>query len=309
MIDAIEDELRAALADRAREVPAEARQRIRRADYRPRTRTVRPRMALGGVAVVAASSGAVIALVGLGSSTAPAFAGWSATPTQPASGQTGTALERCSSQLSNTGGSQGIPAAGWQPVLTDTRGPFTAMILHNGGASATCFAGPSFTTIQANSAPGNASEHTVSGSASGSGSGIGSSSLATGVMGLGGHLSGPISQAAEAHLTTSSGQPYTFLQGQVATDVSALTLVRSDGTDVQATVADGSFVAWWPGGTSATSAQLTSPSGTSTQQLSFTMPPQPPCPGGISCSSESAGSSPAEASSGEAGGKAERSAK
>ncbi len=304
MIDALEDELRAALAERAREIPAEARQRIRTVDCHPRTRALGPRMALGGVAVVAASTGAVVALVGLGSSTAPAFAGWSATPTQPASGQTGTARERCASQLSSTGGSQGIPATGWQPVLTDTRGPFTAMILRNGGANATCFTGPSFTTLQANSAPGGPSEHTMSGSASGSASGSGSTSSAIGVMGLGGRPSGPISQASEAHLTTNAGQAYTFLQGQVATDVSALTLVRSDGSEVQATVADGSFVAWWPGSTDANSAQLASPSGTSTQQLSFTMLPQPPCPAGTACSSGSGGATP-----GEAHGNVERSVK
>lgn len=93
-----------------------------------------------------------------------------------------------------------------------------------------CASGP---TIQANSAPGGASEHTMSGSASGSGSDSGSSSTAIGVVGLGGPPSGPIFQASEAHLTTNAGQLYTFLQGQVAGDVSAVTLVRSDGTDVR----------------------------------------------------------------------------
>ena len=94
-------------------------------------------------------------------------------------------------------------------------------------------------------------------------------------MGLGGPGSGPISHATESQLTTNGGQPYTFLQGQVAAGVTGVTLVLSDGSNVQATVADGSLVAWWPGTATATSAQLASASGTTTQQL-VVSPVSPP---------------------------------
>jgi hypothetical protein len=55
--------------------------------------------------------------------------------------------------------------------------------------------------------------------------------------------SGPITQAAQSQLTTSGGQPYTFVQGQVAAHMTGVTLALSNGANVQATVADGSFVA------------------------------------------------------------------
>jgi hypothetical protein len=96
-------------------------------------------------------------------------------------------------------------------------------------------------------------------------------------MGLGGIGAGPIGSASQAHLTTSGGQPYTFVQGQVIPGVTGVTLVRPDGSNVQATVADGSFVAWWPGSADATSAQVASAAGVTTQQLTFTAPPVGPC--------------------------------
>jgi hypothetical protein len=149
------------------------------------------------------------------------------------------------------------------------------MILHSGSASATCFNGPSFTTVAANNtqSSGGASEHVLSGSTNTGGPG----SSSTSVMGLGVGGSGPIGGATQSHLVVSGGQPYTFVQGQAVPGVTAVTLARSDGDEVQATVADGSFAAWWPGSADATSAQVTSASGVTTQQLTFTTPPMGPC--------------------------------
>jgi len=65
----------------------------------------------------------------------------------------------------------------------------------------------------------------------------------------------------------SGQQPYTFVQGQVAAGVTGVTLVLSDRSNVQATMAGGSFVAWWPGSAGATSAQIASSAGVATQQL------------------------------------------
>jgi hypothetical protein len=72
------------------------------------------------------------------------------------------------------------------------------------------------------------------------------------------------------HLTTKGGQPYTIVQGEVQAGVTAATLVLSDGSDVKATVADGSLVAWWPGSAHTTAAHVTTGSATTTQQLTFT---------------------------------------
>src|SRR5271165_705253 len=58
---------------------------------------------------------------------------------------------------------------------------------------------------------------------------------------------GPIGSATQSHLAMSGQQPYTFVQGQVAAGVTGVTLVLSDRSNVQATMAGGSFVAWWPG--------------------------------------------------------------
>jgi hypothetical protein len=275
MTEGLETQLRAALAERAQDVPAEARERLRRIDYRPRSRALRPRVALATGAGLAATGGAVVALVGLSAGSTPAFAGWTATPTPPASGQTAGAQEHCTSQLAGAAGARSnIPATGWQRVLTDTRGPFTLMILHSASASATCFNGPSFTTVAVNNTQSSSggSEHVVSGSSTGTGA-----QGSTSVMGLGGNGSGPIGTATQSHLLTSGGQPYTFVQGQVVTGVTDVTLARSDGSDVQATVADGSFAAWWPGSADATSAQVAGATGVTTQQLTFTMPPMGPC--------------------------------
>jgi len=246
MNEKLEAELRAVLAERAQDVPAHVRDRIARIDYRPRSRARGPRVALGAGVALAATGGVVVALVGLGAGTSPAFAGWSATPTAPASGETAAALAHCTSQLAGAHTPQsGIPAGGWKPVLTDTRGPFTAMILQSGGASATCFSGPSFTTIAANSTQvDGASEHVASARVQGIGSASGSapSSAAppsVSVMGVGRLSSGPISEASQSHLTTSGGQSYTLLQGQLVGGVTDVAILLSNGTDVQATVADG----------------------------------------------------------------------
>ena len=233
-----------------------------------RTPRAARRWATVGVVVIAVGVG-VFVLGNTGGAPPSAFAGWTATPTAPARGETAGALEHCTSQLAGAERPQsGIPAGGWKPVLTDTRGPFTAVILQSASASAsaTCFAGPSFTSIMVSSAQGSgASEHVLS-----MGSASGASPSSVSVMGLGGSSSGPISTASLSHLTISGGQPYTFLQGQVLAGVNGVALVLSNDSNVHASVGDGSFVAWWPGNADVTSAHVASAAGVITQQLTFT---------------------------------------
>jgi hypothetical protein len=121
MSDLLEDDLRDALADRAARITAESSARLRAVDYQPRGAWLSSRRrlsALGalGLSGAAAAAGAVILL---GSSAAPAFAGWTRSPTAPLPGQHAAAQQRCS-----TGSST--------PVLTDTRGPYTASIYADG---------------------------------------------------------------------------------------------------------------------------------------------------------------------------------
>ena len=109
----------------------------------------------------------------------------------------------------------------------------------------------------------------------GSGTGSGASST---IMG-GGSESGGITHMTVAHLDSSSDGPYTLAEGQIQPDVTGVTLVRSDGTDVQATTGGGWFVAWWPGSQDVPSAEVTTPSGTTTEPLNLGSPPSPPLPG------------------------------
>jgi hypothetical protein len=237
----------------------------------PPRRQVSRRLALSGIGALAATGAATAAiLIVFGGASAPnAFAGWTATPTRPASGQTANALTQCTARLaSSASGQSSIPASGWQALLTDTRGPFTAIILQSGGATATCLTGPPFTTTAANAQEGGASQHVLS---VGSGA-AGQPSVS--VMGRNGASTGPISQASQEQLT-ADGQPYTLLQGQLDPSVTSITLALSDGSDVQATIADGSLIAWWPGTATATTAHATSGSTVTTQQLTFT-PISPP---------------------------------
>jgi hypothetical protein len=237
----------------------------------PQRRQVSRRIALTGIGALAAAGAAAAAIViaFTGASAPNAFAGWTATPTPPANGQTANALNQCTSRLADAGGGQsGIPTGGWQPVLTDTRGPFTAMILQSGSATATCLTGPAFTTTAANATQGGGSQHVLSSGSSAAGQ------PSVSVLGLNGASTGPISQASQEQLN-ANGQPYTLLQGQVDPSVTSITLALSDGSDVQATIANGSLIAWWPGTATATTARAASGSTVTTQQLTFT-PISPP---------------------------------
>jgi hypothetical protein len=272
MQTALEEELSAAFRARATTLPPEAGTRVRSIDYRPRQHGRVLSVGLGaGAAAGAATAGTVLAVV-LGGA-APAYAGWSATPTSSAPSTSAPAPD-CISTLTNASpGSSGTDSGSgtWQTLLSDVRGPFTITLLQNGTSYATCFTGPSFTEVNRITAP-------ASGSSGGAESGSlsvrsqsanGGPSQPPGGLGstvsLEGTSSGDLNQILQNHLTTSSDGPYTFIDGRVASGVTGVTLVRTDGQDVVSTVADGWFVAWWPGSTDATSAQVAKASGSTSE--------------------------------------------
>jgi hypothetical protein len=125
--DLLEEDLREAFAERAARITPEASARLRAVDYRPRSRWPASRRAVGAVGALGLSGGeaAVGAAILLGSSAAPAFAGWTATPTAPQPGQLAAIQQHCAT------GSRA-------PVLTDTRGPYGASIYADGS---TCLEG------------------------------------------------------------------------------------------------------------------------------------------------------------------------
>ena len=283
MKTALEEELSEALAQRAASLPRSATERLRAIDYHPRRHLLGVPVAISaGAAATAATVGTVLAVV-LGGAT-PAYAGWSAMPTS--SSPPSSAAPDCVSTLtsaasdpSGTGqpgtpgtGSTGSGTGAWQSLLTDVRGPFTITLLQNGTSYATCFTGPSFTEVNRITSASNGSSGVQSGSLS-----INSQTANGGVSGpqaggvgsivsLEGTSSGDLNQVLQNHLTTTSDGPYTFIDGRVANGATGVTLVLDDGESIVATVADGWFVAWWPGNTAdATSAQVTKASGTTSE--------------------------------------------
>ena len=248
MNEQLESDLRAALRARAGQVPAAAVTRLTGLEYRPRTRRWRPPVTLGALAAAgAAASVAVIASLGAGTSNA--FAGWSPKPTAPAPGQLAAAQASCESGQS--------PIAGLPLELSDTRGPFTFSVYANSTSSATCIQGPSFSAVAAN--------------------------LASSAVNV------PAGQVllSAMHRSDRGGQRFAFAEGRTGAGVTALTLTLGDDSRVQATVGNGWFVAWWPGGEGIKSAELTTPAGPKTQ--TFNLSPEIPCSPSASCTSDASG--------------------
>jgi hypothetical protein len=186
---------------------------------------------------------AVVAIA-LGSSAAPAFAGWSATPTPAGATQLAAAQQQCGANLGT-------------PVLADTRGPYTASIYANATSSHLCLQGRSLSISSANSSPKQADVPAGQVQLFGSG------------------------------MQNSSGQALTLVDGRIGAGVASVTIDRSDGSSVQATVSGGWYLAWWPGTAHATTAEVTSATGTATQHFpSIEQGPAPAsCPAAAHCAS------------------------
>ncbi len=222
----IEDQLRDSLRRRAATVPDAAVTRVMVMDYGPRTRRRITRPLAAGVAAIAtvgATVGAAIALLG---SAAPAFAGWSPTPTTPTAGQLGAATAKCRGDILDAA----LPLQ-----LHDTRGPYTFEMFANARTLDTCLVGPSVlqTTDVTSVTP----------------------------------FSAPAGQLALTgdHETDTRNGSYSIAQGRAGAGVTAATITLSDGSTVEATVANGWFVAWWPNANTVQSASVSTTSGTHTQ--------------------------------------------
>jgi hypothetical protein len=237
MTTQLEFDLRATLRQRAAEVPAASTDRLTRLDYHPRTLGLRPPLAIGAVGLaLAVSAGAVVALVSLGAGASNAFAGWTPAPTPPSPSQLAAANVDCKAQS---------PVGGLPLKLTDTRGPFTFSVYADSSSSVTCISGPAFTAVSGSmsSAPANVPAGQV--------------------------------MLSTSHLTNRDGQAYSFADGHTGAGVNGVTLILDDGTKVQATAANGWFVAWWPSAHEVRSADITTPTGVHTQ--SFDVSHESPC--------------------------------
>ena len=240
MPDQLEQSLREALSQRAAQLDPNSIARLSAIDYRPRRRRFGVVSAVSAVGVGAAAA-ALAAVFALSSGAAPAFAGWKAAPTSPAPGQLAQAAQACGRDLGN-------------PVLTDSRGPYTASIYADSTTSDVCL----------------------------SGNGVSMSSRSTSAT--------PVRVAAGqidldgGGTRDSAGNALTLVDGRTGADVTAVTIERSDGSSVQATVANGWYLAWWPGTVAATKAEVKTDSGTSNAAFPSTPPlPASRCPSGAHC--------------------------
>ncbi len=276
MNDQLEVELREVFNLCAAEVPTDAEERLRRIDYGPRRRRRWPLTI--GAAGAASGTAAVVSVVVLGGSQA-AFAGWVPTPATPTAVQSAVTQGNCEARLQTVPGTFG--EGSWSQVGTDVRGPYTMTVFEDGNSLASCFTGPSFTTMQAESlTDGGGTSVSASGSAPGSGvpaPGATGSSLGVRIL-----KGGDVEQLLVSHLSQAGNGSYTLAEGRIVPAVTAVSFVLSNGQDVTATTGSGWIVAWWPGNEDVTSVQVTTASGTTTEPLTVGGAPLPPLPNGTS---------------------------
>jgi hypothetical protein len=235
MPDQLQESLREALSA---QLDPDSIARLRAIDYRPRRHRIRTLPAIGAISATGVAA-TVATLAALGSSAAPAFAGWQSSPTTPAAGA--PSVQACGQDLGS-------------PVLTDSRGPYTASIYANSTTTDVCL----------------------------SGSGVSMSSKST--------TAAPISVAAGqiqfrgGGMRDSAGNALTLIDGPAGAGVTAVTITLSDGSYVQATVTGGWYLAWWPGPVTATNAKVTTAAGTNTVTVpSAPALSAPNCPSGAHC--------------------------
>lgn len=247
----LEQDLRAALAAMADELPSEASSGLLANNYRPRSGLQRPAVAAGGLAVVAGGV-AALSLIGLGTDASRAFAGWSATPTASRGNQLRRAREACQPRLpTSTGagraryerrpGMPHIPAGGWRTVVTDTRGPYTVILFvaGRGAAELSCFTG----------------RLPMSGGLGGSFATHAPRPVPAGQVTI-------VSSGSRTTPTDEGSRHFSELVGRTGRGVTGVTLTLRDGARVAASVANGWFLAWWPGAQGGTGIHVTSSPGT-----------------------------------------------
>lgn len=288
MTSPFDTELKAALDARAADVTPDAIARVTTADYHPRRhrrRTV-TLLGTGGTAALAAAIAAAVGVFGPG--VPNAFASWSPHTSVPADGQVAAAEQACSAQIQSMAqGLSATPAAGdasgltWQPAIEDVRGPFTLVAFTATGAAtglASCLSGGTSWSggpqVSLSVAGKVAVNVTGSGSAGNGGSLPNESvQVAGSSVGFGADIAAPASgDVSNPSTNWNSSSNDQVALGRVGEGVTAVTLTLTDGTAVQATVANGLYVAWWPGSTAVESVGYTNSSGSYSQ----TVPARPP---------------------------------
>jgi hypothetical protein len=221
---------------------AQARQRAPRGRARSRRRrlALSPALAAATLATAAIATAAVL-LTLEGGRSQEAFAGWSAKPTRATVGHVSAVDAKCAARMAEV---SKMPRASKNGVSVSIS---TEPLLTDTRGPYTlvlypqtlCFSGPDFVS-----------------------------------------LSGRRDTEGVAISTAyRDGAPFTIAQGPAAPDASTVMLALDNGSSVQATVVNSSFLAWWPSASRPTSVTVTSPSGTRTEPLSYPAAPTPPATG------------------------------
>jgi hypothetical protein len=207
-------------------------------DFRPRQRPGITRTAFGAT-VAAASAGLVSAAMILSGSASTAFADWRAVPTRGDAPL--AALSRC----------------GGHPTLTDTRGPYTAMLYGTSGGARTCVQGGGVSYVASVGGQSGPPDHVASGQI----------------------------EMDVLRATDRAGHGFTVLDGRVGPGVAAVAVTRTAGMPVRATMSHGWYLVWWPARVHVRSTQITTGGVSRLVPLPAlaTVAPPRPCSGQTRC--------------------------
>jgi hypothetical protein len=288
----IESDLRAAFGQRAADVREDSVARVSNHDYTPLRRRRRVHVAVGASGAGALAAGLGVAIASVVVAAPAAYANWSPTPTPASASQIEAAESACSTALANgiaqADSNQESPAfiadmSAWHSVIEDVQGPYVLVgysASEDGSSnSGTCLTpttsiwsgGPE---VFISNVSGDAAGH-----AGGESAGFGGPTQSGGLVntavsgGTGLGASTPPSPDTIANPSIDAARPgVTFVIGYAGSAVSSLILDLNNGTNVDATVQNGYYAAWWPSDSALASAQVTSPAGVST--VTFPIVPQ-----------------------------------
>jgi hypothetical protein len=224
-----------------------------------RQRPLARRAAVVVAALVAAGAAAVAVVFGLAGNGVPsAFAGWSANPTRAGRAQLQRAESACTALVS-------LPAS-LVPTLVDTRGPTSLLLYLDPGAS------PSMATLCISGVPD-----------------FGTRVRFDTVEGATAATPGSIDERSTGISATADHNSFGFIDGVTGSQVTAVTLVLTDGRHIRATTSHGWFAAWWPKYAFAQAARITTTTGTSSAR--FQVPDGRPTAASPACCKLSTGPS------------------
>jgi hypothetical protein len=209
------------------------------------------------IAVATGAAGAVALGVALSTSGSPgAFAAWTATTNVPSAARLVAATSACQSLEKRAIELVPNVSAGEAAIsptslrLTDSRGPFEMLVYTGSSSDSVCLwnsHGVLSVTGGGSTLPAK-THHTV------------------GIPTIG--------------FTRHLGSPVTYAYGNAGSQVGAVTLRLADGKQVEATVQNGFYAAWWPAQTDVASASVMTSSGVTQQRFGSVGLDNPPAPFG-----------------------------